>query len=201
MPKCTKCGEDVSFFEADLFGGTVCPACISIERQKSIESSGVATALTIIAVMELIASPIAGIAIGSENTSVGWLVFVSGVISGLILLGFARVIAHSYESAQRLYRIEVLLQRVGGDRNTQRGVPVPVPTTREQPIPPSQAVPDSLPILRPYFFSVDGKDSGPYSLDEMRQFRKSGKLTDETLVIRQGDGEWQPVSMFTEICF
>ena len=54
-------------------------------------------------------------------------------------------------------------------------------------------------IISPaYFFSVDGKDSGPHSLMEMRQFRASGILSDETLVVRLGDKEWQPAYMFTE---
>ena len=56
-------------------------------------------------------------------------------------------------------------------------------------------------VSRPYFFSVDGEDSGPHSLEEMRRFRESGSLTDETLVIRLGDKEWQPASMFTELFF
>ena len=55
------------------------------------------------------------------------------------------------------------------------------------------------PVSRSYFFSLDGKDSGPYSLDEMRLFRRSGTVSDETLVVRLGDSEWQPASMFTEI--
>ena len=57
------------------------------------------------------------------------------------------------------------------------------------------------PVSRSYFFSLDGKDSGPYSLDEMRLFRRSGTVSDETLVVRLGESEWQPASMFTEITF
>jgi hypothetical protein len=57
------------------------------------------------------------------------------------------------------------------------------------------------PISRSYFFSLDGKDSGPYSLEEMRLFRRSGTVSDETLVVRLGDSEWQPASMFAEITF
>ena len=56
-------------------------------------------------------------------------------------------------------------------------------------------------VTRPYFFSVDGRDSGPHSLDEMRSLRKSGKIGDDTMVIRQGDANWQAASMFSEICF
>lgn len=76
-----------------------------------IQDSAVASALTVVAVLEFIASPIAGLGIGSDNTELGWLVFVSGVISGLILLGFARVIQNTFESSQRLRRLEMLMER------------------------------------------------------------------------------------------
>jgi hypothetical protein len=82
-----------------------------------IEESAVASALSIIAVLELIAAPIAGFAFGQENSSVGWMIFLSGLISGLILLGFGRVIEHLHESAQRLRRIEILI-REASDKKT-----------------------------------------------------------------------------------
>jgi DNA-directed RNA polymerase subunit RPC12/RpoP len=80
----------------------------------AIEDSGVAIALTIIAALELVGSPIAGLIIGSDyhgNEVEGWLVFLSGLISGLILLGFARVIQNTFESSQRLRRLEMLMER------------------------------------------------------------------------------------------
>ena len=82
-----------------------------------IEDSVVASALTIIAVLEFIGSPIAGLGVGSDNAELGWVVFVSGVISGLILLGFARVIQNTFESSQRLRRLEMLIERVYSDKN------------------------------------------------------------------------------------
>jgi hypothetical protein len=81
-----------------------------------IEGSAVADALTCVAVLEFIAAPIAGIGVGSGNTLAGWVIFLSGVISGLILLGFAKVIDHTSQSAQRLLRIERLLQRDHDDK-------------------------------------------------------------------------------------
>ena len=77
--------------------------------------------------------------------------------------------------------------------------PAPSRSTQASPVPPPSPAPQ--PVSRLYYVSIDGKDSGPYSLDEVRQLRKVGKLTDETLVIRQGDSEWQAVSMFPEISF
>lgn len=67
--------------------------------------------------------------------------------------------------------------------------------------PPPRPVPPVAVSTPRYYFASDGADSGPHSLDEMRRLRQSGRLTDETLVFREGDKEWQPSSMFSEICF
>jgi len=82
--------------------------------------SRVGIALSIIAVLEFIGAPIAGGIVGSGyhgNVVAGWIVFVSGVISGLIFLGFACVIDRIHQSAQRLHRIELLIQRAS-DKKT-----------------------------------------------------------------------------------
>jgi hypothetical protein len=76
-----------------------------------------------------------------------------------------------------------------------------VPPAQPAPSPPSPPAAPASPSQRPYFFSANGKDSGPHSLEEMRRFRKSGRLTDETLVIREGDSNWLPATMFPEIYF
>ncbi len=81
-----------------------------------IEKSGVASALSCIAVMELVAAPIAGSIVGKDNTFFGWMIVLSGLMSGLILLGFSRVIEHLFESAQRLRRIEILLQKASDEK-------------------------------------------------------------------------------------
>ena len=81
-----------------------------------IEKSGVAVALSIIAVLEVIAAPIAGFAVGQDNTSVGWMIFLGGLTTALILLGFASVIEDLDESAQRLYRIEILIQKASEEK-------------------------------------------------------------------------------------
>jgi hypothetical protein len=71
----------------------------------------------------------------------------------------------------------------------------PPPAPQSRPAPPVSAT-----ALR-YYFSCDGVDSGPHSLEEMRRLRQSGRLTDETFVFQEGDEEWQPAIMFSEICF
>jgi hypothetical protein len=78
-------------------------------KEAAVKRSGVAVALAAVAVIELIASPFEGLAVGSGNAPVGWLVFVGGVISGLILLGFAELIELSHESAELLRDIKIRL--------------------------------------------------------------------------------------------
>ena len=93
------------------------PASPSSPKYRPIEGSGVADALFIIGVLELIAAPIAGFLTDQKNTSLGWIIFLSGLVSGLILLGLARVVEHLNESAQRLRHIEFLLRRGVDDKN------------------------------------------------------------------------------------
>ena len=92
------------------------PAPVRSFSLPQVKDSSTASALAVIAVLELIAAPIAGLVLGSDNTLVGWLVFLSGIISGLILLGFARVIEHLCESTQRLRRIEMLIWKANADK-------------------------------------------------------------------------------------
>jgi hypothetical protein len=103
--------EPLSKIYASLFAEAYPQPAQPQFRLPAIEDSGVAKALTIIAALELIGSPIVGLGVGSDNAGVGWLVFISGEISGLILLGFARVIQNTFESSQRLRRLEMLMQR------------------------------------------------------------------------------------------
>jgi hypothetical protein len=83
-----------------------------------IEASGVAFALRIVAALELVGAPFAGVGVGCDNAPVGWLVFISGLISGLILLGFSQVIQHLSESSQRLQRIEMLILKAHDEKIT-----------------------------------------------------------------------------------
>lgn len=93
------------------------PIPVPVFSLPPIEESSVATVLTVIAALEFIAAPIAGLGIGSDDALIGWLVFVSGVISGLILLGFAQVVEHTSESSQRLRRIEILIQKGNDEKD------------------------------------------------------------------------------------
>ena len=93
------------------------PAAAPTFSLPPIKASGVAFALGTIAILEFVGATIAGLVVGSANAPVGWLVFVSGVISGLILLGLVRIIEHLCESSQRLQRIEMLIQKAHDDKN------------------------------------------------------------------------------------
>jgi GYF domain 2 len=115
--------------------------------------------------------------------------FILFLISAVLLVGAS--VVEAINAARK--KIEASIQ-IPADVRKAAPPPQPVPV-------PPQPVAPAPPASRPYFFSADGKDSGPHSLDEMRRFHKSGELTDETLVIRQGDADWQPATMFPEICF
>jgi hypothetical protein len=93
-----------------------------IDKLQTGENSSVAFALTFFAVLDFIGAVIGGYAVGvgdgdNSNGELGWLIFLCGVLSGLILLGFARVIEYSFQSAQRLRRIEMLIQKSFDDKN------------------------------------------------------------------------------------
>lgn len=115
--------------------------------------------------------------------------FILFLISAVLLVGSTAV--EAINLARK--KIEALNQTPAEGKKA-------APATQPAPAPP-QGVAPSPPVSRPYFFSMDGKDSGPHALNEMRRFYQSGRLTDETLVIQQGSLEWQPASMYPEICF
>jgi hypothetical protein len=59
--------------------------------------------------------------------------------------------------------------------------------------------PPPLPGQASYFVAVDGKQSGPHPMDELRQRASAGALTPETLVWKQGMGAWTPASQVDEL--
>lgn len=74
-------------------------------------------------------------------------------------------------------------------------MPAPKPKANTKP-PPMPAKRVEIPG---YFYSSDGVDAGPYNVEQMRQFRRDGKIADEMLVCRDGDGEWRLASEFSEL--
>lgn len=85
--------------------------------------SGIASALTFFAVLDFIAAVIGGFIEGINgpdgddgNAWLGWLVFICGVFSGLVLLGFARIVKRVFECSQRLERIETIFEKFYRDK-------------------------------------------------------------------------------------
>lgn len=85
-----------------------------------IERSVVAFALTVFAVLEFIGAGIGGVVAWTGKPSLGFLIFACGMLSGFILIGFARVIENTNESSQRLSRIEMLIAKAHDDKNAER---------------------------------------------------------------------------------
>lgn len=91
------------------------PSTVPTPGRPEVEKSDVALWLAIFAWLQLIASPIAGLMLGIEQSAFfGISAFVGGLFSGLVLLGFSKVVEHLYEAAQRLGRIEASIQATGG---------------------------------------------------------------------------------------
>jgi hypothetical protein len=134
-----------------------------------------------------------GVLVGAESAIHEIEAFMLYLISAIFLSGAA--VVEAINAARK--KLEPVISALAVPKPPE--VVRPVQTTPAPP-PPSPA-PAPKPVQRSYFVSIDGKDSGPHSLDEVRKLRQIGKLTDETLVIRQGDSEWQAASMFPEICF
>lgn len=99
---------------------TLADCCLNeypkVMRTTHPSSDAVATALASIAVFVFIVALIGGISICNSDTKGGLLFFLSAVISGLIILGLARVVENTYQSAQRLRRIEMLVQKASDDK-------------------------------------------------------------------------------------
>jgi len=88
------------------------PNSSSPQFEESKESE-VALFLQIFAYLELFASPIAGFALGTETSAtVGWAVFITGFVGGLMLLGFSRLVQYGLKSTQHLENIEKMLKEL-----------------------------------------------------------------------------------------
>jgi hypothetical protein len=109
--------QPVSAIPDLLHVGSPQPAPAASPRGE-VNTSDVASVLKLLAILEILASAFAGFMTGwaGEKPGEGWLIAVGGITGGLILIGFASVIDHSYECAQRLRRIEDLLLKADGGK-------------------------------------------------------------------------------------
>lgn len=77
---------------------------------QKITDPNIAQIFIIIAAIEFVASPVAGMVVGSDNPKLGWLVFTAGMLNGLFFVAFAKAIVCLNEAAERLRGIETLLR-------------------------------------------------------------------------------------------
>ena len=83
------------------------------KRIRFFDSQGyVAFVLGFLGALEIVGSPIVGMAIGVESDALrGWGFFAAAFMSGLICIGFAGIIENSHDCARRLGRLEALMQK------------------------------------------------------------------------------------------
>lgn len=62
--------------------------------------------------------------------------------------------------------------------------------------PPPQATKSGA--AKSYYYSVNGGQHGPYTLDEVRELRASGVIDDKTLIFKKGGTEWRNLAEFSE---
>lgn len=119
--RCNNCGQ------VNPADETICISCKSEDGLKEAEvksylvgafdskedsRSAVANVLSFIAYTELICAPIVGLSFAQSNGNIGWAIFISGIIGGLIFLGFSKIIQYLYDSVRYLQKIESLLRTI-----------------------------------------------------------------------------------------
>lgn len=63
----------------------------------------------------------------------------------------------------------------------------------------SQAAPPPLPKATAYFLAIDGKQYGPFTVEQLRPFVPTGQITAQTLVWCQGMSAWAPAGTRPDI--
>lgn len=63
----------------------------------------------------------------------------------------------------------------------------------------NQPAPPPIPKAAAYFLAIDGKQYGPYTVDQLRQFVPTGQINARTLVWCQGMSAWEPASSRPDI--
>lgn len=138
---------------------------------------------------------------------------IIAALIGIVSFGIAQAIdflaqtAHSTDRLCRLFetsfssRLKNIEDRLGPPasstvRADSTALPSEPPKATLSPVAPTETV---APEQHEFFRSIDGVNSGPYSLQEMRQFRNEERIDDDTLIFRNGDKEWRPVGQFAEI--
>ncbi len=63
----------------------------------------------------------------------------------------------------------------------------------------NQPAPPPIPKATAYFLAIDGKQYGPFTVDQLRTFVPTGQINAQTLVWCQGMAAWEPASSRPDI--
>ena len=63
----------------------------------------------------------------------------------------------------------------------------------------SQPAPPPIPKATAYFLAIEGKQYGPFTVDQLRPFVPTGQITAQTLVWCQGMSAWAPAAARPDI--
>ena len=135
----------------------------------------------------------AGVIVAAESAIHEIEAFILLLISAVLLVGAS--VVDAVIAARK--EIEPVLQAIA---DANKSMPDAIRAVRDsgRPLPISSKSKQLAQHSFSYFFSADGADSGPHTLEEMLQFWQSGRLNSATLVVREGDSEWRPFSQFPE---
>jgi hypothetical protein len=62
-----------------------------------------------------------------------------------------------------------------------------------------QPAPPPVPKATAYFLAIDGKQYGPYTVDQLRPFVPTGQINAQTLVWCQGMSSWETAASRLEL--
>ena len=63
----------------------------------------------------------------------------------------------------------------------------------------NQPAPPPIPQAAAYFLAIDGKQYGPFTVEQLRPFVPTGQITAQTLVWCQGMSAWAPANSRPDI--
>ena len=63
----------------------------------------------------------------------------------------------------------------------------------------NQPAPPPIPKATAYFLAIDGKQYGPFTVEQLRPFVPTGQITAQTLVWCQGMSAWEPAASRPDI--
>lgn len=125
--------------------------------------------------------------------------FILFLISAVLLIGGAVI-----EALSRSHKkFESVVESMSATaRNTAEGVQVlreqlSTLKTQQTSSPPSLGTRKAV-SGQTYHYAVDDGEMGPYTFDDIREFRQAGVINQDTLLFRNGDTQWRPFAHFTE---